>query len=74
MLGCGLAGPKVCVVSVITDGKLPVKYGSLRNRSEGSKIVFLSFPIIFTVIVFIFLIIVFIFTGSCLGLKIGKKT
>ena len=40
MLRCGPAGPKVCVVSVITDSKLPVKYGNLRKRSEDGKIIF----------------------------------
>jgi len=40
MLRCGPAGPKVCVVSVITDSKLPVKYGNLRKRSEEGKIIF----------------------------------
>ena len=40
MLRCGPMGPKVCVVSVITDGKLPVKYGNLRKQLEESKIVF----------------------------------
>ena len=40
MLRCGPIGPKVCVVSVITDGKLPVKYGNLRKRSEEGKIIF----------------------------------
>jgi hypothetical protein len=36
-----LIGPKVCVVSVITNGKLPVKYDNLRKWSEKEgKIVF----------------------------------
>ena len=40
MLRCGSIGPKVCVVSVITDDKLLVKYSNLRKRSDEDKIVF----------------------------------
>jgi hypothetical protein len=40
MFRCGPIGSKVYVVSVITDGKLPVKYGNFRKRSEEGKIVF----------------------------------
>jgi hypothetical protein len=40
MFRCGPIGPKVYVVSVVTDGKLPVKYGNLRKQSEEGKIVF----------------------------------
>jgi predicted nucleic acid-binding Zn ribbon protein len=54
MFRCGSIGPKVCVVSVITDGKLPVKYDNLESDRKRAKSFSLSFLIIFTVIVFVF--------------------
>jgi tryptophan-rich sensory protein len=61
MLRCGPTGRKVCVVSVITDGKLPVKYNNLKNDRKRTKPFSLSFPIIFTIIVFVFSITATIF-------------
>jgi hypothetical protein len=39
MLRCGPTRSKVCVVFVITKGKLPVKYANIRKRLEEGKIV-----------------------------------
>jgi len=74
MLGCGPARPKVCIVSVITDDKLPVKYGNLRKRLEEGKTYFhfrfrLFLPLSF---LFFLLPLLFLFRPKNLKKKLEK--
>jgi hypothetical protein len=70
MLRCGPTRPNVCVVLVITDDKLSVKYDNLRKRSEEGKIVFTFVSDYFYRYHFYFFDYRYCFR---LGLKIRKK-
>jgi hypothetical protein len=71
ILRYGPTGPKVCVISVITDGKLPVKYSNLKKRPEEGKTIFAFVSDYFYRYRFCFFDYCYHFR---LGLKIGKKT